>query len=176
MLLFVASESVFFILLMIAYMVYHVSSPSGADASRYLDVTRTAVFSAALFASSFTIWQAGIKSRTGSPRATLAWIAATIVLGTAFLVGEGTEYTDIISKGITVNRDLFGTTFFTLTGFHGLHVFVGLVLLSSLFGIGLKRGAGVGRLPAFESVTIYWHFVDTVWIFIFTIVYLWALR
>lgn len=179
MLLFVASEAVFFILLMIAYVVYHVTSPSAADASRYLDIPRTAAFSVALFSSSFTMWRTGVKFRTGRPRPALAWLAATIALGASFLVGEGTEYASLIRKNVTVGRDLFGTTFFTLTGFHGLHVFIGLIMLAALFGIGLKRGTAIasGKLDgALEGITIYWHFVDSVWIFIFTIVYLWALR
>ena len=179
MLLFVASESVFFILLMGAYVVYHATSPSAADASRYLDIPRMAVFSVALFSSSFTMWRAGIGFRTGMPRAALAWLAATIALGASFLAGEGAEYVSLIGKNVTVNRDLFGTTFFTLTGFHGLHVFIGLVMLAALFGIGLKRGIEVTSGPlagALEGITIYWHFVDSVWIFIFAIVYLWALR
>ena len=175
MLLFVASESVFFIILMAAYVVYHATSPSAADASRYLDIPRTAIFSAALYSSSFTMWQSGRNFRTGRPRLALAWLAATMALGASFLVGEVTEYATLIGKNVTVARDLFGTTFFTLTGFHGLHVFIGLIMLAILFGMGLKRGtAGTSR--ALEGISIYWHFVDSVWIFIFSIVYLWALR
>ena len=184
MLLFVASESVFFVLLMGAYVIYHAALPGAAqagtaDASRYLDIPRMAVFSAALFSSSFTIWRAGVKFRAGRPRAALAWLAATIALGASFLVGEGAEWASLSGKNVTVGRDLFGTTFFTLTGFHGLHVFIGLIMLAALFGLGLKRGAAVASGPlagALEGITIYWHFVDSVWIFIFTIVYLWALR
>ena len=175
MLLFVASEAVFFILLIIAYVVYHATSPSAADASRYLDIPKTAVFTACLISSSFTMRHAGIHFRTGRRRPALAWLMATMALGTAFLTGQGSEYVSLIRKDVTISRDLFGTTFFTLTGFHGLHVFIGLILLGTLFGLELKR-AVTGPSQAVESVSIYWHFVDGVWMVIFPVVYLWSLR
>jgi heme/copper-type cytochrome/quinol oxidase subunit 3 len=175
MLLFVASEAVFFILLIIAYVVYHATSPSAADASRYLDIPRTAVFTACLISSSFTMWKSGIHFGTGRRRAALAWLLVTIALGAAFLAGQGTEYASLIRENVTISRDLFGTTFFTLTGFHGLHVFIGLILLGTLFGLELKRGV-TGPSKAVEAVSIYWHFVDAVWMVIFPVVYLWVLR
>jgi heme/copper-type cytochrome/quinol oxidase subunit 3 len=175
MLLFVASETVFFILLIIAYVVYHATSPSAADASRYLDIPKTAVFTACLISSSFTMRRAGLRFRAGGRRPALAWLLATMALGTAFLAGQASEYASLIGNAVTLNRDLFGTTFFTLTGFHGLHVFIGLVMLGSLFGIELKRRVG-GPSQAVEGVSIYWHFVDAVWMVIFPVVYLWVLR
>jgi heme/copper-type cytochrome/quinol oxidase subunit 3 len=175
MLLFVASEAVFFILLIIAYVVYHATTASSADALRYLDVPKTGIFSACLFSSSFTVWRAGVHFRNGRRRAALAWLFATIALGAAFLAGQGTEYASLIRKNVIINRDLFGTTFFTLTGFHGLHVFIGLAMLGTLFGLELKRG--MQRRPeAVDAVSIYWHFVDAVWLIIFPVVYLWVLR
>ena len=175
MLLFVASEAVFFILLIVAYVVYHATSSSAADAARYLDVPRTAVFTACLISSSLTMWLAGKHFRTGRRRQALAWLLATMALGAAFLTGQGGEYLSLIRKDVTISRDLFGTTFFTLTGFHGLHVFIGLILLGTLFGFELKRGAA-SPPEAVESVSIYWHFVDAVWMIIFPVVYLWVLR
>jgi heme/copper-type cytochrome/quinol oxidase subunit 3 len=175
MLLFIASESVFFILLIVAYVVYHATSPSAADASRYLDVPKTAVFTVCLISSSFTMWLAGIYFRTGRRRAALAWLLATMALGAAFLMGQGSEYVSLIRKDVIISRDLFGTTFFTLTGFHGLHVFIGLFMLGTLFGLELKRGVTSSSV-AVESVSIYWHFVDAVWMIIFPVVYLWVIR
>jgi cytochrome c oxidase subunit III len=175
MLLFVASEAVFFILLIIAYVVYHATTPSAADAFRYLDAPKTGIFTACLISSSFTMWLAGIHFRNGRRRAALAWLFATIALGAAFLAGQGNEYASLIRKDVTISRDLLGTTFFTLTGFHGLHVFIGLILLGTLFGLELKRGV-TGSSKAVDSVSIYWHFVDAVWMVIFPVVYLWSLR
>jgi heme/copper-type cytochrome/quinol oxidase subunit 3 len=175
MLLFVASEAVFFILLIIAYVIYHATSPSAGDPSRYLDIPRTAVFTACLIISSFTMRHAGIHFRTGRRRPALAWLLATMALGAAFLTGQGGEYVSLIRKDVIISRDLFGTTFFTLTGFHGLHVFIGLILLGTLFGLELKREVA-GPSQAVEGVSIYWHFVDAVWMIIFPVVYLWGLR
>jgi heme/copper-type cytochrome/quinol oxidase subunit 3 len=174
MLLFVASEAVFFILLIIAYVVYHATSASAADPSRYLDIPKTAVFTACLISSSFTMWLAGIRFRTGRHGPALAWLLATIALGATFLTGQGSEYVSLIRKDVTISRDLFGSTFFTLTGFHGLHVFIGLVMLGTLFSLELKRGVAAPP-EAVEGVSIYWHFVDVVWMIIFPVVYLWVL-
>ncbi len=175
MLLFVASEVVFFIMLIVSYIVYHATSTSAADASHYLDIPKTAVFTACLIFSSFTMRHSGIDFENGRHRSALAWLLATMVLGTVFLMGQGIEYATLISKNVIISRDLFGTTFFTLTGFHGLHVFIGLIMLATLFGLKLKQGV---RCPseAVESVSIYWHFVDGVWMVIFPVVYLWVLR
>ena len=163
MLLFVASESVFFILLIIAYVIYHATTPSAADAFRYLDIPRTTVFTACLISSSFTMWQSGIHFGTGRRRAALAWLLVTIALGAAFLAGQGTEYASLIRENVIISRDLFGTTFFTL------------IMLGPLFGLELKRDIA-GRSKAVEAVSIYWHFVDGVWMVIFPVVYLWVLR
>jgi len=175
MLLFVASEAVFFILLIVAYVVYHATSPSGADAARYLDVPRTALFTACLIGSSFTMWLAGLRFKTGRRRSALTWLFATMALGAIFLTGQGSEYASLLEKDMTISRDLFGTTFFTLTGFHGLHVLIGLIMLGTLFGLELKRG-DKGLSEGVEGVSIYWHFVDAVWMIIFPVVYLWTLR
>jgi cytochrome c oxidase subunit III len=175
MLLFVASEAVFFILLIVAYVVYHATSPSAADASHYLDIPKTAVFTACLISSSFSMWLAGARFRSGRRRSALAWLLITMALGAVFLAGQGSEYVSLIGKDVTISRDLFGTTFFTLTGFHGLHVLIGLIMLGTLFGLEMKRGV-TGSPEAVECVSIYWHFVDAVWMIIFPVVYLWVLR
>ena len=99
---------------------------------------------------------------------------ATVVLGAVFLIGQGTEYAHLIRENVTISANLFGTTFFTLTGFHGFHVFMGLVALdhpSRPRHWRLVQGAAFRRL---EAVSLYWHFVDLVWIVIFATVYLWA--
>ena len=99
---------------------------------------------------------------------------ATVLLGAIFLYGQGREYQRLISQNVTISRNLFGSTFFTLTGFHGLHVFMGLVAITILFGLAL---AGTFKKPhsvAIEAISLYWHFVDVVWIVIFATVYLWA--
>ena len=160
---FIASESVFFLAIVLAYLAYRDAGLATARAN--LDIPRTAIFSIALFSSSATM---ALAARHGSR----SWLVATIALGAVFLAGQGSEYARLLASGIGPGRELFGTTFFTLTGFHGAHVTVGILMLLSLFGMSLD-----GRLPAERSETVelvglYWHFVDIVWIIIFTVVYL----
>ena len=160
--LFIASESLFFLCVVIAYVVFRQQGLATARAQ--LDVGRTAIFSALLFASSATVALAvGRRSR--------AWIAATIALGAAFLAGQGLEYARLLAAGLRPGSELFGTTFFTLTGLHALHVLVGLALLSTLLMAVSARPARVSR-SAWEGIAMYWHFVDAVWVVVFSVVYL----
>lgn len=173
MLLFIVSEANFFLLLVCAYVFYHRSGGQGPTAAGSLDVVRTGIFSVALFGSSATVWRAGearLKGRRGGLR---LWLLATIALGAVFLIGQGTEYADLLRDHVTISRNLFGTTFFTLTGFHGLHVFVGLVMLTILFAMSFLGDAREPAVPALEGISLYWHFVDAVWVVIFAVVYLW---
>lgn len=175
--LFILSEANFFLLLIIAYAYYHAYPGSGPTAATALSPLRTGLFSILLFASSGTMIMAVRNYRARAHRATVRWLVVTIVLGALFLSGQGIEYAGLYERGIAVNRNLFASTFFTLTGFHGLHVFVGLVAIAIVAGLAAShRLVGSEReADAFEAVGIYWHFVDAVWVVIFSIVYLWAL-
>jgi cytochrome c oxidase subunit 3/cytochrome o ubiquinol oxidase subunit 3 len=100
------------------------------------------------------------------------WLVTTAKLGMTFVGGQVYEFTSFYREGLSIKTNLFGTTFFVLTGFHGVHVTVGILMLLSLTGMSFAD-----RLPddpAFpvEMVGLYWHFVDIVWIIIFTVVYL----
>jgi heme/copper-type cytochrome/quinol oxidase subunit 3 len=171
--LFIASEAVFFILLILAYVTYHREHGNGPTAASSLDIIKTGVFSLFLFSSSATMAFAERAFR-GHLRAKLqVGLAATMLLGGAFLLGQGMEYVRLIQADVTISRDLFGTTFFTLTGFHGLHVLTGLLMIGILLGLSLARREQP-RLGAMGVVSLYWHFVDAVWVVIFGVVYLWA--
>ena len=160
--LFIASESLFFLAVVIAYVVYR--EQGLATARAHLDVGRTAIFSALLFASSGTIARAaGRRDRR--------WLAVTALLGAAFLAGQGLEYARLLAAGLRPGTELFGTTFFTLTGLHGFHVLIGLVLLATLLLATTVRPRRVGPV-AWEAIALYWHFVDAVWVVVFTVVYL----
>jgi cytochrome c oxidase subunit III len=174
MLLFISSEAIFFALLILAYVAYHRTAGSGPTAASALDPVKTGVFSLFLLSSSLTMHRATTSTRAARRAGQRAWLAATIVLGGVFLVGQGLEYASLIRRNVTISRDLFGTTFFTLTGFHGLHVFLGLVMLAILLGLGILHPREEPRATAVEAVGVYWHFVDAVWIVIFSVVYLWA--
>jgi heme/copper-type cytochrome/quinol oxidase subunit 3 len=160
--MFIASESVFFLAIVLAYVAYRDAGLAAARAN--LDVSRTAIFSIALFASSGTM---AFAARRRSD----LWLAATMVLGAIFLIGQGGEYARLLGEGIGPGSALFGTTFFTLTGLHGLHVLAGLVALAALLAATLSRARAVHPV-AWEAVGLYWHFVDAVWVVVFSVVYL----
>ncbi len=171
---FIISEAGFFGVLILAYLFYNATSQSGPGAQQ-LDVLKTTIFSICLFASSFTIWRSEAGLRANKLGKMKAWLMATIVLGGIFIVGQGLEYWSLFQSGVTVGLDLFATTFFTLTGFHGLHVSFGLLALLVVLGVALVSNLKNGRFPALGAVGYYWHFVDVVWVFVFSIVYLWPL-
>ncbi len=153
MLLFLLGEAVFFFLLIVAYIYFRNYSAAAAS----LHLNETAIFTACLLASSFTIWRvnaAGLRS----------WIIATIVFGLAFLVGQGSEYAGLLREHVSVSQSLFGTTFFTLTAFHGLHVAVGLIALAAVLAVRKPR--------LLAPVSLFWQFGSMVWLAIFCVVYL----
>lgn len=172
--LFIASESFFFVLLILTYVYYHGAITTGPNAKRDLDPLKTGFFTTLLILSSATIWLSGRALRKNKDRSFYAWLAATILLGLAFLAGQGLEYSHLLHDHVTISRNLFGTTFFTLTGMHGLHVIIGLILLGITFLLSLSGQRGKRHRENVESVSLYWHFVDAVWIVVFSVIYLWS--
>ncbi|MDE3102571.1 MAG: heme-copper oxidase subunit III [Chloroflexota bacterium] len=164
--IFIASESMFFLSVIFAFVQLRPADMSTPKA--LLDVGRTFLFSLCLFASSGTI----TLSHRGGARHR-GWLAATWILGAIFLVGQGSEYWRLLQAGISPSSGVFETAFFTLTGLHGLHVLVGLVALATLFVVATVRPEGL-RGVAWEGVSWYWHFVDAVWVVVFSVVYLWT--
>ncbi|MBV8903572.1 MAG: cbb3-type cytochrome c oxidase subunit I, partial [Acidobacteriia bacterium] len=151
--LFLLSEAVFFFLLIVAYVYF--------GGAHRIALGAPAIFTACLVASSFTVWRA-----SRDPARSRIWLVLTALLGGIFLIGQGSEYFSLFRQHITISQSLFGTTFFTLTGFHGLHVAVGIAAL----------GIAMWFPIATETVALYWQFVDLVWIVIFAVVYLGAFR
>jgi len=100
------------------------------------------------------------------------WLATTAILGMVFLACQTYEFTSFVHEGLKISTNLFGSSFYTLTGFHGGHVTLGVLWLWSLFAIDVKRGLGPGDALNVDLLALYWHFVDVVWIAIFTLVYL----
>ncbi len=172
--LFVLSEAVFFLLLILAYVFYHHRTGTGGEAAAHLDPVRTGIYSVFLLASSATMWRAEANAKRSRRRSVRIWLLATIVLGAVFLIGQGREYADLIQRKVTISRDLFGTTFFTLTGFHGLHVLIGLLVLG-IFAVLMFAAQKEDAVDTgLHAAAVYWHFVDAVWVVIFTVVYLWG--
>ena len=100
------------------------------------------------------------------------WLLMTAALGVTFLGFQAYEFTSFVHEGLTIRTNLFGSSFFTLTGFHGAHVTAGVIWLLTLFAIDRKRGLGPRDEVNVDIAALYWHFVDVVWIAIFTLVYL----
>jgi heme/copper-type cytochrome/quinol oxidase subunit 3 len=100
------------------------------------------------------------------------WLFMTALLGTVFLMFQAYEFTSFVHEGLTIRTNLFGSSFFTLTGFHGAHVTAGVLWLLSLLAIDFKRGLGPRDALLVDLAALYWHFVDVVWIAIFTLIYL----
>jgi heme/copper-type cytochrome/quinol oxidase subunit 3 len=170
---FVSSEAVFFGALIVSFLEYRVRSATGPGPS-VLDVGRTALFSPALFASSATMWFADRRLQRDDPRGFAAWVGVTIVLGVVFLFGQGSEYAHLVAEGVTPGRNLFTSAFYGLTGFHGAHVIIGLLALAIVAGLSLAGDFRHGRHGAASAVSVYWHFVDAVWVVLFTLLYVWA--
>jgi heme/copper-type cytochrome/quinol oxidase subunit 3 len=168
---FIFSEATFFGALIVAFLEYRVRS-TGFGA-RDLDLPRTAIFSVFLFSSSLTVYLAEKRLHRDNQRGFLTFWLLTMLLGAVFLIGQVSEYVKMYADGITISTNLFTTAFFTLTGFHGLHVLVGLIALgviALLARAGDFRGGRRG--VAVDAVSIYWHFVDGVWVVVFSLVYL----
>jgi heme/copper-type cytochrome/quinol oxidase subunit 3 len=100
------------------------------------------------------------------------WLWATAIAGTIFLAFQAFEFTSFVHEGLTIRTNLFGSSFFTLTGFHGAHVTAGVLWLVTLLAIDYRRGLGPRDSLLVDIAALYWHFVDVIWIVIFTLVYL----
>lgn len=175
MLLFIISESFFFGMLILAYVYFNYRGApiEGPTAATSLQPATAAIFTLVLLSSSVTLWLAERNLARQRRGGTQRWLLVTVVLGATFLLGQAWEYRHLISEDVTISRNLFGTTFFTLTGFHGLHVLSGLIALTILLGLLLtgRLGAFHRHAMAVETVGWYWHFVDVVWIIIFALIY-----
>jgi heme/copper-type cytochrome/quinol oxidase subunit 3 len=182
---FILSEAIFFVMLIGSYIYFRAGlneAPGTAvlppstnaipNPRSFLDPLRTGIFSVFLFASSGTMLLAERSARNQRRHRVRLWLAGTVALGAVFLIGQVTEYRGLIRRDVTISRDLFGTTFYTMTGFHGFHVFGGLVLLSILLALTWTANPAEPGPVAVDTVALYWHFVDAVWIVIFTLVYL----
>ncbi|HEY7334669.1 MAG TPA: cytochrome c oxidase subunit I [Bryobacteraceae bacterium] len=169
---FVLSEAVFFAFLIAAYMYYYGATVTGPTARNSLDPGRTLIFTICLLASSGTMWLAERRLARARHKSFRLWLGATILLGAVFIFGQSLEYAELIAKSVTPARNLFAATFFTLTGFHGLHVLCGLIALASLLFLAFGRSFGQKQISGLGAISIYWHFVDAVWIVIFSLVYL----
>ncbi len=170
---FLGSDCLFFGALIATYMVYRGQSVNGPYPTDILNIPVTTISTFVLLCSSFAMVQALAATNRNDQKGIKIWLLATALLGTTFLLFQAYEfYTFSIGEGLYIYTNLFGSTFFTLTGFHGAHVTLGVVWLMSLFIIAFKGRLGPSTALDVEIAGLYWHFVDIVWIVIFTLVYL----
>ncbi len=170
--LFLASDCLFFGAFIAAYLLYRDRSLVGPYPSDLFDIPFTSVSAFVLLMSSVTMVLALAAIQRGNVRGMQIWLLATAILGLLFVSGQAYEFTEFYHHGLTLETNLFGTTFFVLTGLHGAHVTIGIVWLLSLWGRSMQGGLSPERHEAVELAGLYWHFVDVVWIFIFTAIYL----
>jgi len=170
--LFLASDCLLFGSFIAAYLLYRGRSVVGPYPEDLFDIPFTSVSAFILLMSSVTMVLALAAIQRGNVRNMRIWIFTTAVLGTLFIGGQVFEFTEFNHEGLSLSTNLFGTTFFVLTGFHGAHVTVGVLILMSLFVVSMRGGIQQKDSLAVELAGLYWHFVDIVWIVIFTLVYL----
>lgn len=172
MLSFLFSEVAFFSTLIVAYVTLHnddLAGPTSAVLSLPLAIATTSL----LLASSFTVHLATHALGHGRTATFNLWWGLTIALGAAFLAGTAYEwYGLVVHDGLTISRNLFGSTFYTLVGFHALHVSGGVVAMLIILRLSLRKAIGPANAIGARMVSWYWHFVDVVWVVVFTVVYL----
>jgi cytochrome c oxidase subunit 3/cytochrome o ubiquinol oxidase subunit 3 len=178
--LFLASDCMFFGSLIAMYMIYRgdaermylAGEGSGPVPHEILDIPYTSISAFVLLMSSLTMVLALASIQRGNQRGLRVWLGATAALGLVFLGGQFYEFTSFYHEGLGLTTNIFGNAFFTLTGFHGAHVTIGVVWLISIVIVSLRGGVRQDQALNVEIAGLYWHFVDIVWIVIFTLVYL----
>ena len=169
---FLSSECLLFGALISTYLLYKGRSLSGPSPDEVYDIPFTSVSSFVLLMSSLTMVLALAAIQRGDHRRLRVWLMATAALGGTFIAGQVYEFTSFYREGLSLSTNVFGSSFFVLTGFHGVHVTLGIVMLLSLFAMSLRGNLGKEKSETVEIAGLYWHFVDVVWIVIFTVIYL----
>ena len=169
---FLGSECLLFGALISVFLLYRNHALGGARLHDVYDIPFTSVSSFVLLMSSLTMVLALAAIQRGDQHRLRTWLLATALLGMTFISGQIYEFTIFVHKGFTVHSSVAGASFFILTSFHGAHVTVGILMLLSLYGMSTRGLLPQERSTAVEYVGLYWHFVDIVWIVIFTLVYL----
>ena len=166
----IIAESAIFTIFVVAYLFYIGKSLTGPTPHEVLEIP--VFYTICLLSSSLTIHYAGKFLERGKHGAFLSLWSVTIVLGGLFLFGTGKEWHRLIYKhGLTISTNLFGTTYYSLVGLHAFHVTLGLVMLTTVFVVEVAAGART-QSKRINVLSLYWHFVDVVWIFVFPILYL----
>lgn len=169
---FLGSECFFFGSLISTYLLYRSRNLVGPFPEEVYDIPYTSVSSFVLLMSSLTMVLALAAVQRGDQKQLRIWLLATAFLGMSFIGGQVYEFSVFADEGLGLSQNVFGSSFFVLTGFHGAHVSVGILMLLSLLVMSLRGKLNTAQSLNVELVGLYWHFVDVVWIVIFTVVYL----
>jgi heme/copper-type cytochrome/quinol oxidase subunit 3 len=169
---FLGSECFLFGTLIATYLAYRGRDAVGPHPHEILNIPLTTLSTFDLLMSSLLMVLALAAVQRGDRRQARLWLAGTALFGLIFLGFQAYEFTEFVHEGLTLQTNLFGSTFFVLTGFHGGHVTLGVLWLVTLLVLDLRGKLGVQDAIKVEVAGLYWHFVDVVWIVIFTVVYL----
>jgi cytochrome c oxidase subunit III len=167
---FIVAESAIFTIFVVAYLFYAGKSLSGPTPRDVLEVP--IVYTICLLSSSVTVHLAGKRLERDQRSAFVVLWLLTIVLGGLFMYGTAQEWRRLIYEhGLTISTNLFGTTYYSLVGLHAFHVTVGLVMLVVVLLLAAARSIGAAQSARVNVLSLYWHFVDAVWVVVFTVVY-----
>ena len=169
---FLCSDAMSFAGLLATYAAVRMGSSDWPVPASVFNVPLTALNTFILICSSVTMVKALSAIKNGDRRGLLLWLGGTILGGSIFLGVQAYEWTHLIHNGLTIQTSLIGATFYILTGFHGCHVLAGVIYLSCIFIRGAQGVYTSGHNSPVEIVGLYWHFVDLIWILVFTFVYL----
>ena len=169
---FLGSECLLFGGLISTYLIYRSRFADGPAPGDIFDIPFTSVSSFVLLMSSLTMVLSLSSLQRGDYRNTRLWLLTTALLGALFIGGQVYEFTTFLREGLGYSTSPFSSAFFTLTGFHGVHVSIGIVMLMSLYVSSMRGNLKRESSETLEIVGLYWHFVDVLWIFIFTVIYL----
>ena len=169
---FLGSDCLFFGSLIATYLLYKGKSLVGPYPADVFNIPYTSVSAFVLLMSSLTMVLALAAIQRGDQRGLRIWLIATALLGTVFIGGQYFEFTVFHHAGLSLTSNLFGTTFYVLTGFHGAHVTVGIIILLSFVVMSFRGRVAPEQHLNIELAGLYWHFVDVVWVVIFTVIYL----
>jgi len=170
--IFLVTDCILFATLFATYMVLRMNTAGGPDGHELFQVPGFVAETFILLTSSYTSGLATLAMHKGKVKALIGWLIVTALLGAAFIGLEIVEFYHMVHEGATISTSAFLSAFYTLVGTHGLHVSLGLVWMICIMFQLAKRGITPVTNRKVFTVTLYWHFLDVVWIFLFTVVYL----
>ncbi len=171
MICLIIGETAIFSIFVLAYLFYIGKSQWGPQPKEVLSVP--IVNTICLLSSSLTIWVSEQAIEHGKVQKFLRWMGLTIILGSIFLFGTGYEWYKLIyHDGLTLQTNLFGTTFYSLVGLHASHVIIGLIMLTTLWLFAKTGYVTAKNSERIQTLALYWHFVDAVWVVVFAVVYI----